>query len=124
MSTAASSWATEPIQVLGRPTRASSPAGNQQKENFVARSATPIPIRLVILAARLGRLIHDPNKDAERCVKELDEAALIDGAGHMQMLLKIFIPVALPGIIAATIFAFTVSWAAFVYPIAFLFSAD
>src|SRR5262249_52840814 len=42
----------------------------------------------------------------------------------MQMLLKIFIPVALPGIIAATIFAFTVSWAAFVYPIAFLFSAD
>src|SRR3954465_2276637 len=56
--------------------------------------------------------------------KELDEAALIDGAGHMQMLFKIFIPVALPGIIAATIFAFTVSWAAFVYPIAFLFSAD
>src|SRR5947207_6818403 len=56
--------------------------------------------------------------------KELDEAALLDGAGHMQMLLKIFIPVALPGIIAATIFAFTVSWAAFVYPIAFLFSAD
>jgi multiple sugar transport system permease protein len=33
--------------------------------------------------------------------KELDEAALIDGAGHMQMLTKIFIPVALPGIIAA-----------------------
>src|SRR5437868_1629686 len=56
--------------------------------------------------------------------KELDEAALIDGAGHMQMLTKIFIPVALPGIIAAMIFAFTVSWAAFVYPIAFLFSAD
>jgi len=81
-------------------------------------------MRLVILAARPGRLIHDPDKDAERCGKELDEAALIDGAGHMQMLLKIFIPVALPGIIAATIFAFTVSWAAFVYPIAFLFSAD
>lgn len=56
--------------------------------------------------------------------KELDEAALIDGAGHMQMLLKIFIPVALPGIIAAMIFAFTVSWAAFVYPMAFLYSAD
>ncbi|HLH89857.1 MAG TPA: carbohydrate ABC transporter permease [Xanthobacteraceae bacterium] len=56
--------------------------------------------------------------------KELDEAALIDGAGHMQMLWKIFIPVALPGIIAATIFAFTVSWAAFVYPMAFLYSSD
>jgi len=56
--------------------------------------------------------------------KELDEAALIDGAGYLQMLLKIFIPVALPGIIAAMIFAFTVSWAAFVYPMAFLYSAD
>ena len=56
--------------------------------------------------------------------KELDEAALIDGAGHLQMLWKIFIPVALPGIIAATIFAFTVSWAAFVYPLAFLYSSD
>jgi multiple sugar transport system permease protein len=56
--------------------------------------------------------------------KELDEAALIDGAGYMQMLTKIFIPVALPGIIAATIFAFTVSWAAFVYPMAFLYSSD
>jgi multiple sugar transport system permease protein len=52
--------------------------------------------------------------------KELDEAALIDGAGWMQMLTRIFIPVALPGIIAATIFAFTVSWAAFVYPTAFI----
>ena len=56
--------------------------------------------------------------------KELDEAALIDGAGHLQMLFKIFIPVALPGLIAATIFAFTVSWAEFVYPMAFIFSSD
>ncbi|MGA7154231.1 MAG: carbohydrate ABC transporter permease [Pseudolabrys sp.] len=56
--------------------------------------------------------------------KELDEAALIDGAGYVQMLLKIFIPVALPGIIAAMIFAFTVSWAAFVYPMACVFSSD
>jgi multiple sugar transport system permease protein len=56
--------------------------------------------------------------------KELDEAALIDGAGYLQMLFKIFIPVAMPGIIAATIFAFTVSWGQFLYPLAFLFSAD
>ena len=56
--------------------------------------------------------------------KELDEAALIDGANWVQMLVKIFIPVALPGIIAATIFAFTVSWAAFVYPTAFITRPD
>jgi len=56
--------------------------------------------------------------------KELDEAALIDGAGYLQILTKIFIPVALPGIIAATIFAFTVSWAQFLYPLAFTTSTD
>ena len=56
--------------------------------------------------------------------KELDEAALIDGAGYIQILVQIFIPVALPGIIAATIFAFTVSWAQFLYPLAFTTSAD
>jgi multiple sugar transport system permease protein len=56
--------------------------------------------------------------------KELDEAALIDGASYLQILTKVFIPVALPGIIAATIFAFTVSWANFLYPLAFTTSED
>jgi multiple sugar transport system permease protein len=56
--------------------------------------------------------------------KELDEAAIMDGAGYLQILAKIFVPVALPGIIAATIFAFTVSWAQFLYPLAFTTSAD
>jgi multiple sugar transport system permease protein len=51
--------------------------------------------------------------------KELDEAALIDGATWLQTLTKIFIPVALPGLIAAMIFTFTVSWAQFLYPLAF-----
>lgn len=56
--------------------------------------------------------------------KELDEAAIVDGASWMQTLLRIFVPVALPGIIAATIFAFTVSWAQFLYPLAFTSSVD
>ena len=55
---------------------------------------------------------------------ELDEAALIDGAGYLQMLFRIFIPVAMPGIIAATIFAFTVSWGAFLYPLAYLYTSN
>jgi len=56
--------------------------------------------------------------------KELDEAALIDGASYFQILTRVFIPVALPGIIAATIFCFTVSWAQFLYPLAFTTSED
>jgi len=56
--------------------------------------------------------------------KALDEAALIDGARWYQMLFQVFIPVAMPGIIAATIFAFTVSWANFLYPLAFVYSNE
>jgi multiple sugar transport system permease protein len=56
--------------------------------------------------------------------KELDEAALMDGANYRQILLRVFIPVALPGLIAATIFAFTVSWAQFLYPLALTTSQD
>ncbi|WP_298260551.1 carbohydrate ABC transporter permease [Bradyrhizobium sp.] len=56
--------------------------------------------------------------------KEIDEAAIIDGASWFQTLTRIFIPVAMPGLIAATIFAFTVSWAQFLYPLVFTTSTD
>ena len=48
----------------------------------------------------------------------------IDGANYIQILLKIFIPVAMPGIIAATIFAFTVAWGTFLYPLAYLYTSN
>src|SRR3979490_1969595 len=51
--------------------------------------------------------------------KELDEAALIDGASWFQTLTRIFIPVALPALIAATIFCFTVALAQFLCSLAF-----
>jgi multiple sugar transport system permease protein len=53
--------------------------------------------------------------------RALDEAAFVDGATYIQMLIKVFLPVAAPGLIAATLFAFTVSWAQFLYPLAFLY---
>src|SRR6202140_1156479 len=56
--------------------------------------------------------------------KELDEAAIIDGGSWFQTLTRIFIPVALPGLIAATIFAFPQSWAQFLFPLGFTSSTD
>jgi multiple sugar transport system permease protein len=56
--------------------------------------------------------------------RELDEAALVDGATHLQMLFRIFLPVALPGLVAATLFAFTLSWASFLYPMALVFTSN
>lgn len=56
--------------------------------------------------------------------RELDEAAFVDGCNYIQMLWKVFLPVCWPGLIAATMFAFNVSWAGFIYPLAYIYSAD
>lgn len=53
--------------------------------------------------------------------RALDEAAFVDGATYIQMLTKVFLPVASPGLIAATLFAFGVSWAQFLYPLAYIY---
>ncbi|HUA76315.1 MAG TPA: carbohydrate ABC transporter permease [Acetobacteraceae bacterium] len=51
---------------------------------------------------------------------ELEECALIDGASRMQILRRIVLPLAVPGLISAGIFAFTLSWNEFIYALAFI----
>jgi multiple sugar transport system permease protein len=51
---------------------------------------------------------------------ELEECALIDGATRWQVLTKIILPLAVPGLISAGIFAFTLSWNEFIYALAFI----
>lgn len=55
---------------------------------------------------------------------ELEECAMIDGATRLQTLWKITLPLALPGLISAGIFAFTLSWNEFIYALAFIQSAE
>jgi multiple sugar transport system permease protein len=55
---------------------------------------------------------------------ELEECALIDGANRMQILLKIVLPLAVPGLISAGIFAFTLSWNEFIYALTFVSSSE
>jgi multiple sugar transport system permease protein len=55
---------------------------------------------------------------------ELEECALIDGATRIQILWKITLPLAVPGLISAGIFAFTLSWNEFIYALAFIQSAE
>ena len=51
---------------------------------------------------------------------ELEECALIDGATRVQILTKITLPLAVPGLISAGIFSFTLSWNEFIYALAFI----
>jgi multiple sugar transport system permease protein len=55
---------------------------------------------------------------------ELEECALIDGATRLQILWKITLPLARPGLISAGIFAFTLSWNEFIYALTFISSSE
>jgi multiple sugar transport system permease protein len=55
---------------------------------------------------------------------ELEECALIDGASRWQILWRIVLPLAVPGLISAGIFAFTLSWNEFIYALTFVSSSE
>jgi len=55
--------------------------------------------------------------------KEIEERALLDGATRLQMLRLVVIPVVLPGILTAAIFAFTLSFQEYVYALTFISSS-
>jgi len=56
--------------------------------------------------------------------RELEESALIDGASRVRAMTQIVLPLALPGILSAAIFAFTLSWNEFIYALVFTNSTD
>ena len=55
---------------------------------------------------------------------ELEECAMIDGATRWQILTRIILPLAVPGLISAGIFAFTLSWNEFIYALTFISSSE
>jgi multiple sugar transport system permease protein len=55
---------------------------------------------------------------------EMEECALIDGATRLQILRRITLPLAVPGLISAGIFSFTLSWNEFIYALAFIQSSE
>ena len=52
--------------------------------------------------------------------KELDEAAKIDGCGHVSAFTKIMLPIAKPGIVVAAVFSFVYAWGDLIYGITFI----
>src|SRR5260370_23043878 len=56
--------------------------------------------------------------------KELEECSRIDGAPRWKAMAYIIFPIAIPGILSAGIFAFTLSWTEFIYALVFLSSPE
>jgi multiple sugar transport system permease protein len=55
---------------------------------------------------------------------ELEECALIDGASRWQIMTKIILPLAVPGLISASIFGLTLCWNEFIYALTFISSSS
>jgi multiple sugar transport system permease protein len=56
--------------------------------------------------------------------RELEDAALVDGATRLQAMRQIIMPLAAPGIVSAGIFCFTLAWNEFLYALVFMGSGD
>ncbi len=56
--------------------------------------------------------------------RELEDAALVDGATRLQAMTRIVLPLAIPGVLSAGIFCFTLGWNEFLYALVFMGSGD
>ena len=56
--------------------------------------------------------------------KEVEECAMVDGATRIQALWRIVLPIAVPGLVCAALFAFTFSWNEFIYALTFTSSSE
>ena len=52
--------------------------------------------------------------------REIEEAAILDNAGHWRMLIDHFVPIAMPGIVTAMTFAFVIAWNEFLFAVTFI----
>ena len=68
-----------------------------------------IPFCTWLLSGYFSNVPHEP-----------EECAMVDGASRLGAIVRITLPMALPGIITAAIFAFTASWNELLYSIVFV----
>lgn len=56
--------------------------------------------------------------------KEIEEAALIDGCSRIQSIIRILLPVAMPGVVTTIIYTFISAWNEFMFALTFITSMD
>jgi ABC-type glycerol-3-phosphate transport system permease component len=76
---------------------------------IIANSTSALPFTIWLLRSYFGTIPI-----------ELEEAAMIDGCGRFRAFYRVVLPLALPGIIATSLFAFTAAWNEFLYALVFI----
>lgn len=82
---------------------------NKHISVIVADTAMALPFSIIILRTSFLQVPRD-----------LEEAALIDGASRLRALWKVIVPLVRPGLIAVTLFAFLYGWGDFIFSLSFL----
>jgi multiple sugar transport system permease protein len=78
---------------------------------------TIFPISLAALVVSLPILVWSVTSYFSTLPFEMEEAAIVDGAGAIQTLFYVIIPAGLPGIIAGAILAWINAWNIFFFPL-------
>ncbi|MBU2511333.1 carbohydrate ABC transporter permease [bacterium] len=81
---------------------------------------SPMGVAVIYLAGTLPLCLHMLRGYFESIPKELEEAARIDGASRLEVILKITIPLAAPVIATVALYIFMVAWNEFLYALLFL----
>jgi multiple sugar transport system permease protein len=71
---------------------------------------TLVGLAIVHTAIQLPFSLYIMRNSFEAVPRELEEAAMIDGANSRQILRRIFLPAAVPAIVTVALFAFIMSW--------------
>lgn len=56
--------------------------------------------------------------------REIDEAAIIDGAGPLRLMISVILPMSLPGFVTTGLLAFIMAWNEFMFALAFTSGVD
>jgi len=79
-----------------------------------------VGLALVLVMFQLPFGIYLMRNSFEAVPRELEEAALVDGAGAFTAMLRVSLPIVLPGVVTVALFAFLTSWNEYLAPLIFL----
>jgi multiple sugar transport system permease protein len=92
---------------------------------------TAVVVKFHLLGSLLGLILVYPTFLIPFCTwmlmgyfksipRELEESGLVDGCSRLQAMFRLILPLAIPGVLSAGIFAFTLSWNEYIYALVFI----
>lgn len=69
-----------------------------------------VGLALVYIMFQLPFSVFVMRNSFDRVARELEEAAIVDGAGQIRLLLGVMVPMVVPGIVTIGLFAFLLAW--------------